>query len=302
MEQEQATMAVSLEEPGLPQPETPPAAPVETPAAQTPPPNPDDLEPEGTIAAATGEKFVPLGAVKAERERRKAAETTLSAKDQEIAALKEKAQRFDEAKDYLDRAKPYIEKAKADLQKQHTPPEPQGPLSEAEAVEYAKDFDLYTPDGKPDVARAQRIAARNEKLSERKAQQAVAPLIQTEAQRQANFIRANLLSRPIDKTGAKVDQAAFDKLWAEVPPEQAIQPGVADIVYLAALGMQYQAGRMPAPALPPVVPTEGVGSGAPKEQALTSMSQRFQQASNMKPHDFKETREKYTPGVPNSLE
>ena len=82
-----------------------PAAP-ETPAAQ---PNPEDADPEGTIEASGGVKFVPLDAVKAERGRRKDAEGKLKEKDTLIEQLKTKADQFDQAAQYLDQAKPIIE-------------------------------------------------------------------------------------------------------------------------------------------------------------------------------------------------
>lgn len=302
MEQDAPTMSVSLEESEAPAVETPPpAAPVAEAAPVSPSANTEDAEPEGVVVA-TGEKYVPLAAVKAERERRKTAETNLSAKDQEIASLREKASKYDEAASYLQQAKPYIEKAKADLQRQNTPPETQGPLSPAEAEEYARDFDLYTADGKPDVTRAQRIAARHEKMSQRQAQQTVAPILQTEAQRTANALYQKYLNAP-EVNGVKVDPRFLAEVWNIVPADMiAANPNVAETLYRTAIGNQMLAGHKPVQAPPPVVPTESVGTGAQKDKPLGDMSQRFQQASRMKAADFKTTRESYTPGVANSLE
>jgi hypothetical protein len=54
--------------------------------------------------------------------------------------------------------------------------------------------------------------------------------------------------------------------------------------------------------LPAVVATESLGGGKAPEQALSSVSEKFIQASGMKPAAFKEVRERYKPGQPNSLE
>lgn len=302
MEQEQATMSVSLEDAAPAVVETPPPAAAAPPPAVETPPNQDEPEPEGTILAANGEKLVPLGALRAERGKRKDAEKALETQKSEFEPLKQKAVKYDEAASYLQQAKPYIEKAKADLQRQHAPVEPRGPLSPTEAEEYAKDFDLYTADGKPDIVRAQRIAARHEKMSERKAQQMVTPLVQNEAQRTSQMIYQQIIAQP-EINGFKLDKRFLDEAWQAVPPEMiAANPNVANVVRLVAMGRQIESGHKPVQAPPPVVETASVGTGAQRDQPLTQSSQRFQQASRMKPAEFKETREKYTPGAPNSLE
>lgn len=312
MDEPNVSIAVSLEEPALgnnaptaPAAETPPAP---TQEAVTPPPAPQNTEegePEGVINAPTGEKYVPLGAVQAERGKRKEAEKALSAKDQEIASLREKAIKYDEAAQYLAQAKPYIEKAKADLQRQNqpqTPAEQPGPLTSAQAEAYAKRFDLFTTDGKPDVARAQEIAKDHEEQMRRVAQQTVAPLMQNEAQRVSTTLYQQYLNRP-EVNGFKIDPKYLANTWNTVPPEMiAANPQIGEVLFRTALATQIMEGGKPIQAPPPVVPTEGVGSGTPREQALSGHSFKFQQASGMKPQDFRDTREKYTPGQPNSLE
>lgn len=299
-ELEQGNASMSLEEsPEIVAPAgtvTPPAQePVETPPAAQ-----EEPDPEGTVVIPQG-KVVPLTALQAERAKRKEADKLLSAKDQEIAAIKEKAQKYDEAAAYLQQAKPYIEKAKADFQRQSAPPEPQGPLTEAEAVEYAKDFDLYTSDGKPDIARAQRIAARHEKLSERKAQQAVSPILQTEAQRQSNALFQHYAQQP-EINGVKIDSQVLAQVWQTVPPDMIVQPGVAEVLFNNALAIQIRSGKVAKPAPPPVVPTESLGGGAAAPAPLSDVSQRFMSAAGIQKKTFTELREQFKPGQSNSLE
>ena len=293
---ETAVASMSLEpaemvNPGAPAAETPPPAP-ETP----PPPAPvAEDEPEGTIAAADGQKYVPLGAVKAERERRKEAEGKLT----ELEPLRQKAQKYDEAKDYLETARPYIEKARADLQRPQTPAV--DPALEAEAIEYAKDFDLFTPEGKHDVARAMRIMKRNDERSAKQAQQAVSPILQTEAQRQSLGLYQHYLNQP-EVNGVKVDPKFLAEQWQMVPQEISADPKVAQVLFINAIGRQILSGHKPISAPPPPLVTESVGHGRPSEVTLTEDSEKFLRASGMQPKEFKETRERYKPGQSNSLE
>lgn len=315
MAEEIATMGLSLDEPGeivnpgAQPPAEPPAEPAQPPpAAAAPPPAEDDADPEGTIAAATGEKYVPLSALQAERGKRKESTRTLTAKETEIAGLKQKAQLYDEAAGYIQQAKPYIDALRANpglvqqIQQPPKPQEPAGPLSDAEAVEYAKDFDLYTPDGKPDVARAQKIASRHDKMAERRAQQMVAPLVQNEVQRTSAGLYQQMLSRP-EVNGVKVDATmlaeAFNTLNnAGVP----ITKDVAEVLFMNTIGRQILSGHKPTAAPPPPLVTEGVGAGRPAEVSLNSQSERMLSASGIKRDTFMETRNGYKPGQHNSLE
>lgn len=310
MDPNQGTLSVSLEEPAPGHVAPPAETPATPPAAPDPPPaptTPDEAEPEGTIGTPDGQKFVPLAALQAERGKRK---TAVSAKDQEIATLRDKAQRYDEASGYLQQARPYIEALRTNpglvqqIQRPQPPPsEPQGPLTPQEAEEYAKDFDLYTTDGKPDIVRAQRIAARQEKLAERKAQQMVTPLVQTEAHRQASALYQQQLQQP-EINGFKIDPKFLNEAWSVVPPEMiAANPAVAEIMKYVAAGRQALSGQKPMPvAPPPPVPTEGAGGGQPSPQSLNTTSEKFASASGMKRDQFLETRNRYTPGQNNSLE
>lgn len=319
MAEDTATMGLSLDEPGeivnpgvappAEPPAAPPAEPPATPPAAAAAPPVEDPDPEGTIAAANGERYVPLSALQAERGKRKDADRTASAKDTEIAGLKQKAQAYDETRGYLEQARPYIEalRANPNLVKQAgqppaPPQEPAGPLSDAEAVEHAKALDLYTTDGKPDTARAQAIAKMYSGLAAKQAQQMVAPLVQTEAQRQSTALYQRYLATP-EVNGIKIDPRFLSETWNTVPAEMiAANPNVGEVLFRTALATQLMSGHKPTAAPPPPLVTEGVGAGAPAAVALNAQSERMLSASGIKRDTFTETRNSYKPGQHNSLE
>lgn len=305
---EEISASVSLEEPGAAfvgpgQPETPPAEPAAGVPATEPQTPPGEPEPEGVIAAPTGEKYVPLAALQAERGKRKEAEGKVLS-EADLQALRDKARGYDESAAWVQQARPYIDaiRSNPDLVKQvQNGGKPVAPQTDERAETYAKRFDLFTPDGKPDVARAQAILQDQDAQMERVAQKAVAPLVQTEAQRTSIGLYQHYLQQP-EVNGIKVDPKYLAETWASVPPEVSADPRVAQVLYMNTIGRQILAGHKPAQAPPQVVPTEGVGSGTPSAQALTPTSEKFLAASQMKPAEFRATREQYKPGQPNSLE
>ena len=298
MEPEVATMAISLESDPNAEVLTP------TPAAETPPETPaatteSEPEPEGIVYASNGEKLVPLGAVIAERGKRKDAEKALKAKDAELEPIKQKAQAFDDAKVYLDQAKPYIEKAKADLQRQN---QPVAPAVDPALEQYAKDFDLFTAEGKPDVERAERIMRFHDDRAQKLAHQAVAPIIQTEANRTAQSLYQQYVSRP-EVNGVKVDGRMLAEAFNMVGSEMiASNPAVAEVLYQNVIGRQLLSGHKPITAPTAVVPTESLGGSSTPEYRPTATSEKFMQAGNIKPSVHKEASERYKSGQPNSLE
>lgn len=312
MSEEVATMGMSLEhEPEMVAPGAPPAAeapatpPQEPAASPAPAPVAEDPEPEGTIGAANGVKYAPIGAVLSEREKRKEERRLREAAEQERDALRQKAQAYDETKGYIEQARPYIEALRADktlVQRLQQPQEPAGPLSEAEAVEHAKALDLYTTDGKPDTARAQAIAKMYSGIAAKQAQQMVAPLVQTEAQRQATALYQQAAQMP-EVNGFKIDPKFLAEAWQVVPPELiAANPQVAELMKVVAAGRQVLSGQKPTQAPPPPIVSESVGAGKPAEATLTADSERFLKAAGMKRDTFMETRNAYKPGQHNNLE
>lgn len=305
---EELVGSVSLEEPasivGPGQSVDEPQAPVVEPAAAVV----EDQEPEGTMTTPAG-KVVPLAALQAERGKRKEAEGKILS-DAELSALRDKAQKYEQTAAYVQQAQPIIEaiRSRPDLvqlakQPAAPAPVPAGPLSEQEAVDYAKDFDLYTTDGKPDVDRAQRIAKRNADINARQMQQTVAPLVQNEAQRQSAQLYQRYLNTP-EVNGIKIDARYLAEAWNTVPPDLiAANPQVGEVLFRTALANQVLAGHKPATVTtPPVVPTESVGGGRPAEGVLTAVDEKFLAAAGMKRADFQSTANQYKPGHSNSLE
>lgn len=304
---EEAAVSVSLEAPEVVSPPVTPDPPAQTapPAVETPPPAADDDADEGVITAATGDRFVPLSALKSERQKRKDAESKVLP-DADVQLLKQKAALYDESAQYLQQAKPIIEKIKNRpdiIALADKPPAQQQQQADQRAEAYAKQFDLYTPEGKPDITRAQAILADQDARMQSIAQQVVAPLAQTEAQRVAETLYQRTLQQP-EVNGFKIDPKFLQEAWSVVPPELvAANPAVAELMKFVAAGRQVLSGHKPMQAPPPpVVPTEPSGGGRGSDQPLNQMSEKFQQVSGMKPADFRSTREKYTPGGPNSLE
>lgn len=286
-----------------PTPEPTPDPPAPAPVA----PATEDTDPEGTIEATGGVKFVPLDAVKAERARRKEAEKSAAEKEALAQQLADKAAKYDQTEAYLRQAQPIIETLRQrpeliKLAQQPPPPEPTaGPLTDQEAVEYAKDLDLYKADGTPDIARAQRLAARQQSLAERQARQAVAPIYQQSAIQQSAMMRQAILQMKDDAGNAKYDPAVLDQVWKLVPPEESAKPEIASALATFADGLMYQRSRGRVVAPPPPVVTESVGGGKPAAQ-LDGTAEAMLRASGLTRKDYTAMRSEYKDGHTNSLE
>jgi hypothetical protein len=284
---------VSLEE------DTTAAPPVEQPPPQQtaqPPATTEDADPDGTIEGSGGVKFVPLSALAAARQQAREAKA-------EAATLKGKAAKLDEIEGDWRAAQPMLEKARQMVQTQPPPPKPAGPLSPEEAIEYARDLDLFDADGKPDTARAQRLAGRQQAIAEKQAQQYVAPLMQHTAQGQsrANFEQAANFK---GQQGLQVDRTILEQVWQSVPPEMSAQPNVASVLYRQAIAEMVLQGKLKPGqvAPPPPVETASLGGGNHAGSPLSSIDHQFRTAADMSEKDFTATREKYQAGRVNSLE
>lgn len=278
--------------------EAPPPAEAPAPPPQqaaAPPPNPEDVEPEGTIVNPGGEKLVPLSALVAQRQ--EAARVKA-----EAAALREQTKEIDTIRAAWQAAQPAIEHARQQQRQAPPPPAPAGPLSEQEAIDYAKDLDLYKTDGTPDTARAQRLAARQEALADRKAQQYIAPFQQQTAQSQSagNF---EAVATWKDKSGAVVDRAILQDIWSKMPAELTAQPNVAAVMYRVALAETMLQGKHKAAIVPPppAQHTESLG-GAPAAREMSQLERNFISTVDMKPKDYEEISGRFKLGERNSLE
>lgn len=295
---ELAPGSVSLDD----DPQLAPDPPTPDPAA--PPPVVEETDPEGTIEGSGGVKFVPLGAVVETRGKLKDAKAALEAANAELAALKPKAEKFDQVKGEWDAVQPLIQQVRNGTYQPATPQQkPAGPLSDADAIEYAKDLDLYKADGTPDVARAQRLATRQQQISDRSTQQAMQPYQQQTAHQQSasNF---EAVATWRDKTGAVVDRGVLQDIWSKMPAELTAQPNVAAVMYRVALAETMLQGKHKAAVVPPppAQHTEGLGGGQPGRTELTTFERGFIDATNMKPKEYEDISARFKPGERNSLE
>ena len=117
------------------------------------------------------------------------------------------------------------------------------PLSDAEAVEYAKDLDLYKPDGTPDVDRAQRLAGRQAALAAKSAEAAIAPFQANDAQR-ASAVMKQQIAGYKDSNGYTVDPGVLNEVWAGVPAELSQKPEVAGVFHQIALAPTMMPGKV----------------------------------------------------------
>lgn len=290
-------------------PDPPAPEPVKEPEAPVAPPNPDEVDPEGTIEASGGVKFVPLDAVKAERARRKESEAKLKEKDTLVEQYRQKAEQFDQASQYLDQARPIIEtlKQRPDLVAlaKNPPPvkEPDGPLTKDEAEQYAKVLDLYTADGKLDIDRAQTAAKLNASLSQRQAAQAIAPFQHREAQQQSEHNRRTILNFKDAQGNAMVDPTALNTVWSAIDPAESAKPEVATTLYRLALGLMAEKGLTTKHTAPePVVHSESIGGGKTSPQTLDHTGEAFLRASGQSRKDYMAIRESVKLNEPNVLE
>lgn len=294
--------SVSLEESETPPPVADPPAP--DPVAPQAPPAPVDEDPEGTIEGSGGVKFVPLGAVVETRGRLKEAKAEIEARDAKIAELSAKAAKLDGIEREWNAVQPLVQSLKSGTYQPQTPAQkPAGPLSPQEAVEYAKDLDLYKADGTPDVDRAQRLAAKNEALADRRAQALVAPLHQQSAYQQSTVLRQQV-SQIKDATGQTVNPSYLEKVFAGVPPEMAARPEIASVLYYAAKGMEAHEGKGSKAITPPppVVLTESLSNTTPGRSELSSFERSFIDSAGMKPKEYETIAGRFKPGERNELE
>lgn len=276
-----------------PEPEAP-AAPVAPP--DTPPPvaaAAEDTDPEGTVVNPGGEKLVPLGALAATRQQLRAEKEARERLEAETAAAK---QEVEQIRGDWQRVQPLITQLRQ-------PPPPVVPQMDAEAVQYARDLDLYKADGQPDVERARRILDHNARVADDRVRNAVQPLYQQTAQQQsaANFHGALALK---DKNGVQVDRGTLERVWSMLPPEMTANPDIARVLYKVAKAEMLDAGlyRTPTQAPAPPVITESLGGNSSPPKELTALDRNMLTAASMKPKDYEAIAATYKPGQTNSLE
>jgi TolA-binding protein len=296
----------------------PPEPPAEEAAAPAPEPEPaedDDAALEAqTIALPDGDKLVPLSAVTWARK-------TVQLLKAELATLKPSAQRATELEQQIQTLQGTIQQMQPVVQayqayvasQQAQPPAAPQPSAEdtAELEEVARDLDLYTADGKPDLEKARRQIERVEKRAEKIAQRVVAPMQAQDVQREANYMlaRAKATKAP---NGLSPDPKILEAVWAKVDPRLAASPEGARHLWLQAYGFTHMQTPGAAPAAqpaggrdasgrfvpaaaaaaappPPLYTPKAGGAQGPATTALSTEEQKFLKASGMTEKEYLES-------------
>lgn len=242
------------------------------------------------------EKLVPLSAVTNLREKLKATKG-------EAAKATGLQVEVDRLKAEQEEARPWIEAAKTiaatrQLQQdrpQDRPAEPD-PALQAELAEVARDLDLYTADGKPDLDKAKRIHERTQRVATQAATAAVAPSEHQALQQRASAMyQRAILTAAAD--GSKPDPEILRDVFARVGPQLAATEEGARELWVAAMGRSVAAGRLvaakaptkPATEIPPPLLTERAGGkDEPHKAPLSEMERRALKQMGMTEKDYLE--------------
>lgn len=260
------------------------------------PPTSQEPEPEGT-QEIQGQKMAPVSAIVAERERVRNTERERAAKEREVIE-----QRASAAEQEAQRLRAEVEA----IREAHRPKPVDIPdVSDQEAEHYARQYELYTPNGL-DVNRAKRMIAANRDEIKRIAAQAAQEAVkgpQEEVFRQAskqNFIWAANQRGPNGQP--LVDPRALAEQWALLPAELTAKPEVAQHLLKTVAGDMLLSGKQP-PAAPQYEPTftETPGGRRPGYQ-MSNIEKTMARATGMSEKDFAERAKSYQPGVTNFLE
>jgi hypothetical protein len=242
----------------------------------------------------------------------------------ELATLKPSAQRATELEQQIQTLQGTIQQMQPVVQayqayvaaQQAQPPAPAQPSAEdtAELEEVARDLDLYTADGKPDLEKARRQIERMDKRAQKIAREAVAPMQAQDVQREANYMlaRAKATKAP---NGLAPDPKILEAVWAKVDPRLAASPDGAKHLWAQAYAFTHMQQAQGAPAAtppagtvrdasgrfvpaaaaaaqappPPLYTPKAGGAQGPATTALSTEEQKFLKASGMTEKEYLES-------------
>ena len=193
------------------------------------------------------------------------------------------------------------------------PPKPLPPeaetVSDDEAERYARHYELYTSQGL-DTQRAKRIIADNrseiKRVAKQAAEEAVGPVQEQTAKSGAReqFVRVAMAvdgqgQRVLDDDGVRVLAQKF----AQMPPQLAALPEVADLMLNAAIGETVRTGkkRVSAPSKEPVF-SESPGGQRGTGYTISNIEKKVADNRGISHGDWEKTAKKFQPGQPNVLE
>lgn len=252
---------------------------------------PAEAAPDAETVDVAGQKYVPVGALINERKQRQ--------------ALTEKAARADQLDAEMSAARPYVEFLKANpglLQRQQqAQAAPQTEQVDPQLEQLAKTLDLYTPEGKPDLARATTLRQLVKAEAQEIARQTIAPMqketYETKAAR--NFQAAVAMK---DANGRSPSPQALASLFKEVGAESAADPRIAGILALTALGLDYSQSKSapPAPITAPLV-TESQGN-SPRRPSLSTLEASIARDRGITEQAWADNTKDFQRGRPQQLE
>lgn len=200
--------------------------------------------------------YVPVSAVIGARAEAKTAKTAAAAAEADAKNLRDQLNQLAPSAEAL-RA---LQAAAAVHQQQPQPAQGPTPQQQAEAEAFAKDFDLYTAEGKPDIDRAQRIIDRNAQVAkvagETAARNATAPLIQRTVSNDIlhNFERAKITEVNGLKPDPQILKTYFDRILTQPKGMETLSdPNQVAIITKQAIFDTWNAsgGKTPAPKAAP---------------------------------------------------
>jgi hypothetical protein len=274
--------------------ETPPV--VAADQASAAPPEQADHPAEVNVVDVGGQKMVPAGVL-----------AELISERRQRQALSEKAARVDELEAYARDSKPYVEFLKANpglISQRNQPAQPQAPAaptSDPESEQLAKTLDLYTPEGKPDVARAATIRQMMTTTAQQIAQQTIAPMREESDQtKSARNYQVALGMK--DAQGNTPSPQALQTIWRQMTPAQTADPHVASILALTAMGLDRVNQKAP-PAAPTSAPlvTEGQGQ-SPRRPSLSKLEQNVARERGISESQWAKNIEGFVSGRAQNLE
>lgn len=244
-----------------------------------------------------GQQYVPLAALKEERQKRQ--------------ALEPKAARVDELETYFQQKQPVlslIEQYPDLLRRPEPVAPPPDPQADPEALEAAQLMDFYTAEGKPDVAKGAKWLALQDRRANRITQQAVQPITQQTLQERANA-NFQLALQVKDAAGRPINQQALRAVWQQVansPNGVAIlaDKQAAAFVASAAHGAMALANAQPEiapPAKAPIV-TETPGAPGGRRAPISELESQMAKERGKNNDQWASLLRGHQPGRPNVVE
>ena len=235
-----------------------PSGPSTTVAADTPEPTtvapaaaaPEAAEPEAQEHAYTdqrGQSVVPVGVFLEAKRTAKAAE----------AKAKEAGERAEKLEEWAKQWSPYLtalsnqpELLQAALK--GTKPSSAAtdqPAGDPEAEQLAREMDLYTAQGTPDTARAQRMLALMDARVQKRVQAEVAPVKLSAEEARASTMRQRAYDY-VERSGY-ADRRALDQVLTMIPANLQADESVMNLALIIARGLGPQGQGAPAPFAAP---------------------------------------------------